>query len=67
MNEKTKTVPDYVGRTGTFITTKNYFYRGKLLAVIGTPPTHYRIFDFKTGEEIDLLIMTVETVKWEGV
>lgn len=66
MSEKTKTVSDYVGRIGTFITTNNYFYRGPLKAIIGSPPTHYRILDYKTGVEMDLLIMSVLQIKWEG-
>ena len=66
MNENPKLVTDYVGRIGTFITAKGFFYRGRLEHVIGKPPTHYRIYDFKTGMEMDLLIMTIETIKWEG-
>ena len=79
MSERTSPVVDAgdrVGWTATFITSKGFFYRGKLIGIIGStymmgtqmqayPPTHYRIYDIKTGQEMDLLITSIETIKWE--
>ena len=59
MSERTSPVVDAgdrVGWTATFITSKGFFYRGKLIGIIGStymmgtqmqayPPTHYRIYD----------------------
>ena len=67
MIENKPSLSDNVGRIGTFITTKNFFYRGRLLAIIGEPVNCYRILDIKTNQQMDLLITSVETIKWEGV
>ena len=50
-----------IGKVGEFITTKGYFYKGKVLSETAT---HYRIYDFKEKLEFDLLKTTKERIKW---
>ena len=57
-----------IGWIATFVTTNKFFYRGKLLGMVGNggEPSHYRILDIKSGQELDLLINAIETIKWEA-